>query len=214
MMKLGGTRAGFTLLELLVVTAILALLMGMLLPSLAAARARAKITKVHAELRGIRVAIEMYRCEYNRQIPPTRFSCSSRTAYDLPVELLGYLPGAKKGEVDIVRMPDPFTPEECYKYRAVGPAIMNEYTIVPDAATLWIPDGFPGEEETTGKYYYDPATSPVRYAVYSLGPDPATAKFDIPGRTPIPRKYWLQGAGDTGVIVHYEDHKGQIHASP
>ncbi|MFP4356715.1 MAG: type II secretion system protein [Phycisphaerae bacterium] len=205
---------GFTLIELLVVIAIIAMLVSILLPSLAKARTLARITKAHAELRGMTLAMEMYKHENQQQIPPTRFSCSSRTAYDLPVELTPYLPGGRKNDLDIVQMPDPFTPTECYKYRAVGPAIVNESTIIPNAASLWIPDGFPGGNAETGQYYSDPRTSPVRYAVYSMGPDPQTAKFDIPGRLPVPSKYWLKNASDTGVIVHYEDSNGQIHMSP
>jgi len=197
-----------------VVIAILALLVSILLPSLARAKTLAKIAKAHAELRGITVAIEMYKQENGERIPPTRFSCSSRTAYELPVELTPYLPEGRKNDVDIVQMPDPFTPAECYKYRAVGAAIVNESTIIPNAANLWIPDGFGGDEADTGQYYNDPKASPVRYAVYSLGPDPRTDKFDIPGRLPVPGKYWLRNASDTGVIVHFEDRKGQIHMSP
>ncbi len=196
------------------VIAIIALLVSILLPSLAMARTLARITKAHAELRGITLAVEMYKHENDEQIPPTRFSCSSRTAYDLPVELTPYLPGGRKNDLDIVQMPDPFTPTECYKYRAVGPAIVNESTIIPNAASLWIPDGFPGGDAETGQYYSDPKTSPVRYAVYSMGPDPQSAKFDIPGRLPLPSKYWLKSASDTGVIVHYEDNNGHIHISP
>jgi prepilin-type N-terminal cleavage/methylation domain-containing protein len=206
-------NAGFTLLELLVVIAVIALLVGILVPSLAKARTLAKIRKAHAELRGITLAIEMYKQENNDQIPPTRYSCSSRTAYDLPVELTPYLPDDRKNGQDIIQMPDPFTPNECYKYRAVGPAIMNESTILPNAANLWIPDGFPNGDSETGQYYSDPGTSPVRYAVYSMGPDPQTAKFDIPGRLPIPSRYWLKNVSDTGVIVHFEDNNGQIHMS-
>jgi len=204
----------FTLIELLVVVAILALLVSILLPSLSRAKILAKIVKAHAELRGITLAVEMYRHENARQIPPTRFSCSSRTAYDLPVELMPHLPSGRKNDVAIVRMPDPFTPDECYKYRAVGAAIVNESTILANAATLWIPDGFPHAEADTGRYYNDPETSPARYAVWSMGPDPTSPKFDIPGRLPIPSKYWLKNASDTGVIVHFENAQGQIHISP
>ena len=213
-MKDHRSNTAFTLIELLVVVAILALLASMLLPSLFRAMTIARITKTHVELRGITLAMSMYERENDDKIPPTRFSCQSRTAYDLPVELMPYLPGGRKNNVSIVKMPDPFTPTECYKYRAVGPAIVNESTVIPNAANLWIADGLPGAEADTGKYYNDPKTSPVRYAVYSMGPNPGSAKFDIPGRLPVPSKYWLKNASDTGVIVHFEDDKGLMHMSP
>jgi len=207
-------NGAFTLVELLIVVAVLALLISILLPSIARARTLAKVAKAHAELRGITLAIAMYRQENRQEIPPTRFSCSSRTAYDLPVELMPYLPQGRKNNVDIVEMPDPFNPDDTYKYRAVGPAIMNEFTILENAATLWVPDGFPYAEAETGKYYNNPKTSPVRYAVWSMGPDPDADVFDIPGRLPVPTKYWLKNSSKAGVIVHLEDNNGQIHVSP
>jgi len=211
-------RHAFTLVELLVVVAIVTLLVTILLPSLSRARTLARIAKAHSELRGITIAMVIYRHDNEQRIPPTRFSCSSRAAYDLPVELLPYLPSGRRntgnGAVDVVAMPDPFTPSECYKYRAVGAAIMNESTILEKASTLWVPDGFPHAEAETGKYYNDPEISPVLYAVYSMGPDPRSEKFDVPGRLPVPRRYWLMDSSDTGVIVHFQDAKGEIHMSP
>ncbi len=209
-----GKSAAFTLIELLVVIAILALLVSILLPSLARARTMAKIVKAHAELRGLTLALEMYSQDNDEQLPPTRLSCSSRTAYELPIELMPYLPRGRRNDVDIVEMPDPFTPGECYRYRAVGTAILNESTILENTAALWVPDGLPGRESDSGRYYSDPRTSPVRYAVWSMGPEPDSPRFDIPGRLPVPSRYWLQDASDTGVIVHYQDRGGQIHQSP
>ncbi len=206
--------AGFTVVELLIVVAILTLLVSILLPSLGRAKTLARIAKAHAELRGITVALHMYRFDNEGKLPPTRFSCSSRTAYELPIELIAYLPGGRKNGVDIVEMHDPFCPGETYKYRAVGPAIMNESTLLANAASLWVPDDFPTGDGQAGGYHNDPETSPVRYAVWSMGPDPNSPKFDIPGHLPVPRKYWLADASDTGVIVHLEDAAGRIHMSP
>lgn len=205
---------GFTLIELLVAIAILSLLVSILLPSLSRAAILARIAKAHAELRGITVALEMYRHEADGRLPPTRFSCSSRTAYELPIELTPYLPRGRKGPVEIVAVRDAFHADRTYKYRAVGAAIMNESTILESAATLWVPDGFPGCDGQTGRYYNDPEDSPVRYAVWSIGPDPNSPKFDIPGRIPVPSRYWLASASDTGVITHFEDRNGNMHLSP
>jgi len=207
-------KNGFTLIELLMVVAIIGLLLSLLLPSLSQARMRAKVVKAHAELRGITLAMDIYKNENNNKIPPTRFSCNLRSQYDLPVELLPYLPKGRKNDVDYVEMFDPFTPTETYKYRAPGPAIVNESTINEKGADLWIPDGFPGKELETGKYCNDPKISPVRYAVWSYGPDPNSPFFDIPGRLPVPKKYWLGAANRIGVIVHYEDSDDRITMSP
>ena len=206
--------AGFTLVELLVVVAILALLISALLPSLGRAKTLARIATAHAELRGITMALHVYRHDNQQVLPPTRFSCSSRTAYELPIELKPYLPQGRKSGVDIVEMRDPFHSDQTYKYRAVGTAVMNESTILENAASLWVPDDFPQGQAQAGRYHSDPEDSPVRYAVWSMGPDLRSPKFDVPGRLPVPRKYWLGGASDTGVIVHLEDAHGRIHMSP
>lgn len=207
-----GQRGGFTLVELLVVVAIIALLLGIMVPALSQARLTARVVVAHAELRGVRQAMSMYREENDQQIPPTRFSCSTRTAYELPVELGPYLPGGQKNGVAIVDMPDPFTGEG-YKYRAVGAAIMNETTVMENAATLWVPDDFPQSRSLTGRYYDDPASSPARYAVWSMGPNPDAPKFDIPGRLPIPRRYWFDRSDKVGVIAHMEDREWHVYMS-
>jgi prepilin-type N-terminal cleavage/methylation domain-containing protein len=203
---------GFTLIELLVVIAIIALLVSILLPSLAMARQLARITTAHAELRGITLAMTLYRQENDQQIPPVRMSCSSGLAYELPLELAGHLPRGTKSGVDIAKMVDPFG--RTYRYRAPGPGILNEYTLVPDGATLWVPDRLASQTPCPGRYHNDPAESPVRYAVWSYGPDERSPKFTVPGRLPVPRWTWLTAPGDTGVITHFEDRHGRIEKSP
>jgi prepilin-type N-terminal cleavage/methylation domain-containing protein len=212
MIDRAGQR-GFTLIELLVVVAILALLVGLLLPSLNRAKTLARIAKAHAELRGVTTAITLFREDHDQETPPTRFSCGSRTAYELPIELAPFLPSGRKGGVKAVEMPDPFTGAG-YKYRAVGRAIMNEATIIENGATLWIQDDYPHDDGGPGRYHDDPETSPVRYAVWSGGPDPQSEKFDIPGRLPVPGRYWLHNASEDGVIVHFEEADGRIRMSP
>lgn len=204
----------FTLIELLIVVAVLALLVSLLLPSLSRAKTMAKAVKAHAELRGITAALTMYRQENGDDLPPTRFSCSSRAAYDLPLELSPYLPVAHANKVDVIRMPDPFTPALDYKYRAPGAAIVNESTILERASKLWVPAGLVRDGDGTDRYHSDRRTCPVRYAVWSMGPDPTASLFDIPGRLPLPPKYWRRGGSDAGVIVHFEDDRGHLHQSP
>ncbi len=207
----------FTLVEVLVVIGIIAVLMGMLLPSLARARVASQIVKAHAELRGITTALLMYQQDHHKQLPPTRFSCSSRTEYELPQELAEgrYLPGQITAVGLVTKMADVFRPEDTYKYRAVGAAIVNESTLISDAATIWVPDSFPNCDGVAGRYYSNVTESPVRYAVWSIGPSAASPKFlDTPGRAPVPSRFWCRGSGDTGVIVHFQDRQGRMHTSP
>jgi len=59
-------RAGFTLIEMLVVIAIIAILIGLLLPAIGAARQFAKRTRARTELRQIEVAWKSYYNDYRK----------------------------------------------------------------------------------------------------------------------------------------------------
>jgi prepilin-type N-terminal cleavage/methylation domain-containing protein len=216
-MVMRHTSRGFTLIELLVVVGVMALLIGILLPSLARARVTAKIVKARADLHNITVALTIYRQDNGRQLPPTRFSCSSRTEYELPMELaLGnYLPSETKSFGIVVKMRDVFNPDTTYKYRAAGPAIINESTLLINGSALWVPSGFPNCDGTTGQYYSNANDTPVRYALWSAGPPVRSDRADpVPGHAPIPSSFWCRGAGDGGVITIFEDQKGCYYSNP
>lgn len=224
-------RRAFTLIEVLVAAAIVAVLAALLLPAMRAARTHARIVTAHTELRGIETALQMYADANRSALPPSRFSCNLRAADELPIELARerFLPQTAKlvedeytGQpffIDAIPVRDVFDPNATYKYRAVGAAYLNETILKvppdPDCARLWVPNGFPDCSGARGRYYNDPRTSPVRFAVWSVGPDPASPKFDyIPGRMPIPSRYWCTRAMDTGVIVHFQSRDGRMFMSP
>ena len=68
------SRSGFTLIELLVVVAIIALLIGILLPSLSRAREQARRTVCASNLRSVGQAMHIYGNENNGYLPNVYFS--------------------------------------------------------------------------------------------------------------------------------------------
>jgi len=203
-------RQAFTVIELLVVIAIVALLMGILMPVLGRARLQAKVVVVNAELRGIGMALDSYSFENNGKCPPTRVDCMIKdNYYQLPKELVEdrYLPEPPQDNTwRSTTIYDRFNSEYTYKYVAVGDLIVNRGYI--SKQSLWVPDGFLLDEKDTGKKYNDPAKSPVRWVIYSLGP-----KFDLykmkEMHYPVPRRTWYNPKTRKGIITRMRLKKGR-----
>lgn len=207
--------SAFTLVELMVVIAIIAMLGGLLLPVLGRAKEKAKVAKVHAELYGIGVALQMYADDNGGNVPPVRVNCNSdlwEHWCQLPVELaaMKYLPRGVEAGCE-AKLEDPFHRGYTYKYAAPGPQLLNGQPAGNYA--LWVPTNFPSLSGTSGRYYSDPKTSPVKWVIWSLGPKPQSSKSLSP-YAPMSSDTWYKRIGDSGVIVRFATREGLQLKSP
>lgn len=99
-MDKGLRRSGFTLIELLVVVSIIALLIGILLPSLKKIKSVAKRTVCQSNLRSAAVGFRMYLDEYRDYMPPAaRYPSLNLNSYKpLAQFIVPFLSGPKSLE--------------------------------------------------------------------------------------------------------------------
>ena len=84
------TTKAFTLIELLIVVAIIGILAAIAVPNFLNARMRAKVSRVQADLRSVRTAMGMYMVDYNQPIPdPNVWSMSG---FSQPLGYVVYSP--------------------------------------------------------------------------------------------------------------------------
>ena len=195
-------RKGFTLVELLTVTAVIGLLMGIMLPVLGRARLLAKVTVTNSDLRQIAIALEAYGMDHDNKFPPVRWDCGNKdNFYQLPRELSkgGYLGEGDSSRGVSANIIDRFNPPYTYKYMAPGPQFGNN-DMPFDNLLLYVPDGFPHNERDSGQFYDDPRQSPVTWVVFSIGPhyDSHTLRQD---NYPVPSKTWFDPDRRRGVVT-------------
>ena len=90
---MGKTDRGFTLIEILIVVAIIGILAAIAVPNFLNARIRAKVGRARAELRSIRTAMETYRLDNNQYLQ--RGSVNRRDELALlttPIAYLSFIP--------------------------------------------------------------------------------------------------------------------------
>lgn len=216
-------RKAFSLIEILVVISIIALLVSILLPMVASAREMARAAKVHAELYGLAIALEIYAPDHEGVYPPMRVDCNTNLRNhwcQLPVELAdeGYIPKGPPNGGLAAEVEDEFHPGFTYKYARMGrPYFDNgELRYDQDYPALWIPDDFPVCRSETGKLSGDDAFvshQPMIWMLWSLGPEPDSVKSKSK-QAPLKVATWYTRPGDTGVLVRYMADGGIQYKSP
>lgn len=88
------SRRGFTLIELLVVIAVIALLLGILLPSLGSARRQARITVCGSRLQQLSVGLALYQNDFPGYLPQAKGPLPTGGE-----SVIGALFGGKKGRL-------------------------------------------------------------------------------------------------------------------
>ena len=204
----------FTLVELLVIMAIILTLATMIMSSLRLALEKSKVARVHLELRNIGVALDMYVTDYEK-LPPVRVNCNSDMIThwcQLPLELAQdhYLPTGNQGGRE-ANMEDLFNLGHTYKYAAPGPQLLNGSP--GGNYSLWVPTNAPCFDGTNGMYFSDPRNCPVRWVVWSMGPRPDSRKSQS-SRAPMSSQTWYRRTGDGGVIMRYAIKDGTQFKSP
>ncbi len=101
-------RSGFSLVELLVVVAILAVLVGLLFPVLTAARRKARQANCQSNLHQIGLALNMYGQDYDGALPFTWTGCPSPTNYTWRVAIFAYARNAEVFMCPAERVSTPF----------------------------------------------------------------------------------------------------------
>jgi prepilin-type N-terminal cleavage/methylation domain-containing protein len=218
------SKKGFSLVELLVVIAVIASLLGILMPALSRARLQAKILTVNAELYDIGIALEAYSMSNNNKFPPTRADCNPSArihSYALPQELVkgNYLPGGSAGRIQFAQIEDKFNPGCAYKY--ISPGLSYDYQGTPFYQSLYVPAGYPANISGKPLQYNNKGNvplSPVSWVLFSIGPqyppeELESGAFPIKNGFPICKEFWYDAKTGRGILtrikmLNHGDHIG------
>jgi prepilin-type N-terminal cleavage/methylation domain-containing protein len=88
-------RCAFTLVELLIVVAIIALLAAIAMPNFLEAQTRSKVSRAKADMRSLATAIEAYRTDTNHYPPPYGVAVGGRDSLSVLSTPVAYISSAK-----------------------------------------------------------------------------------------------------------------------
>ncbi len=170
-------QKGFTLVELLVAVAVIAILAAIALPNFLEAQARARVSRVKSDLRTIATALEAYYVDHNHYPP------NDGVFNVVPLQLT-----TPAGHLSSARMVDPFTDQErhavhgelarFYTYQK----IVDQESLVEDTLSGFPPPveaiDAPGLNEGAFRKY-------GRWRLVSNGPDREYSDSSFAGADPI-----------------------------
>ncbi|HUT24185.1 MAG TPA: prepilin-type N-terminal cleavage/methylation domain-containing protein [Sumerlaeia bacterium] len=150
---LGG--AAFTLIELLIVVAIIAILAAIAVPNFLEAQIRSKVSRAHTDFRSMATALESFRVDHNNYPPFISWGANYIMDIEDPLWSLGSIPaGYPKATlttpVAYIATPisDPFLPHGKYIDSAGNWNVPLQYGTDREAKVAWVlesvgPDGDP-----------------------------------------------------------------------
>ncbi len=167
-------RRAFTLIELLIVVAIIAILAAIAIPNFLAAQVRAKASRARADLRSIATALETYAVDCNHY-PPNDGNYNV-----IPVELttpVAYITNAKLIDPFGKFNPEEITPSEVrscyYTYTKI---------VTFDEAVFWASKGRPCPHEAIDHWSENEGAFEKygKWRMVSVGPDRAYLDLSFP----------------------------------
>ena len=170
----------FTLIELLIVVAIIAILAAIAVPNFIEAQIRAKVSRVKADIRSLAVAEEAYCVDYNNYPP-----CTTDAPLWDPLPFIDRLVPLATPVAYITSLPeDPFQRQTPAQY---DPLFMYQYTVWYTDASL----------KAAWEGFFDP-TMKFKWTLMSGGPSQGYACYN-----------WMGVPGLAGVI-NYDPSNGTI----
>jgi len=169
------TPGAFTLIELLIVVAIIAILAAIAIPNFIEAQVRAKVSRCLNDMRSIGVALEAYRLDWNDYPIYYWWEVSEARRAELG-DMLG-TPEQNYGELAVLTTPvpylsaipvDPFQLDRGFRPYDYTNAVEGFRRLGRTTRTLWSLRAFGPDRDRDAMDYYDPTNGTVSNGDLSL----------------------------------------------